>query len=105
MEKDRQLAQALQTNAAQWGLDNITVINAAFPTAIDASFDLICLDPPFKQGLADAALNHASTLLKPDGIVALEHEPGLEIPPQWQVVKATKAGQEHLKLLEYHGLS
>lgn len=100
IEKDKQLAHALGQIAEEWQLSNYTVVQGSFPTPLSQQFDLVCLDPPFGRGLTQSALANARTLLKPGGLVALEHEPRVEIPLGWSVLKSTKAGQEHLKLLE-----
>lgn len=100
VERNPALCKSLQAHAQQWALTNFQVTQGSFPIQTAQSFDLICLDPPFGQGLTGPALECAAGLLKPGGLVALEHEAGVAIPPGWEILKSTKAGQEHLKLLE-----
>ena len=43
-------------------------------------FDLIFMDPPYHKGLATELTPHVYNLLKPGGILVVEHSPQEEIP-------------------------
>jgi 16S rRNA (guanine966-N2)-methyltransferase len=92
VERDPRAAAATRRNLAAAGFeDRAEVRRAVLPGALDvleregAVFDLIVLDPPYGQALADRTLRRlaASPLLAPDGLIAAEghwrDDPG-EIP-------------------------
>ena len=91
VEKDAAAAGVLQNNintlAAQ-----ATIINGDALTVdlrSSAPFDIIFVDPPFGQGLAQQALDliQLQQLLKPNGMIYLEQEitaPLPELPADWQ---------------------
>ena len=97
-ESNKTSAQALQTRLTDWGL-NGQVHNGPF-SAPQGEFDLIFLDPPFGREMLTRALAAARAVLAPDGMVVIEHEAGFELPSGWTVLKQTRAGQEHLALIE-----
>ena len=70
-----------------------------------ASFDLVFLDPPFRQGLVPKSLNYLANeaLINEDSLIYIEHE--AEESFIWsefnlEVLKQTKAGQVHCFLLK-----
>lgn len=70
-----------------------------------APFDLIFLDPPFNQGLAEKALTliQQRQLLQPDGLLYLETELGashIAQTPRWQVLKQKQTKQLCYQLLQ-----
>lgn len=66
------------------------------------AFDIIFLDPPFKQGLIEecCALIVEESLLKPGGLVYIESEKNLILPDGWHIRKQKKAGQVQFMLIE-----
>lgn len=46
------------------------------------NFDIALLDPPYEQGLIQAALPLLEKKMNPGGIVVCEHEGGLELPEE-----------------------
>ena len=101
IENNQQLCQSLIKTAGDWGVDGLHVHRGdALSLAIDSRFDLIFIDPPFGKNLLQPALARAAECLAEGGMVVIEHEKGVEIPAGWVELKRTKAGQEHLALLE-----
>jgi len=66
-------------------------------------FDLVFLDPPFGQGLADEALRRLGPLLAPGARVYVESEAPLVAPAGFHVVRADRAGHVHYHLLAVDG--
>lgn len=62
-----------------------------------APFDVVFLDPPYRQGLLQPALQQleARGWLRPGACVYLEHEPGIDppLPPGWRLLRSAAAGQ------------
>ncbi len=101
IEQDPALAQALANTLTEWGLGNGQAHRGSGLTApLSGPYDLVFLDPPFGKGLLAPALARIREHLSDDCLVAIEHEPNWALPDGWTVLKATKAGQEHLKLVE-----
>ena len=82
VEKHARVAQKLQENLTlleEGGESRAVVVNKdaiRYLGQTQDAFDLIFLDPPYRQGLLPKALDMilASQLLKPDGLIYLEHE-------------------------------
>jgi 16S rRNA (guanine(966)-N(2))-methyltransferase RsmD len=73
-------------------------------SAPDRSFDIVFLDPPFGDDLLQAALDAASRLVTPGGVVYAES--GVPLEPTaaanfgLRIVRAGRAGQVHFHLLQ-----
>jgi 16S rRNA (guanine966-N2)-methyltransferase len=65
-------------------------------------FDIIFLDPPFKQGYIEkcCAIIKDESLLNANGLVYIESEKHLDIPEGWQIKKQKDAGQVQSLLIE-----
>ncbi|MEC5385837.1 16S rRNA (guanine(966)-N(2))-methyltransferase RsmD [Uliginosibacterium sp. H3] len=62
-------------------------------------FDLILLDPPYRQGWLEKLAPHLSQWLAPDARLYVEAETALESYAGLTVIKSGKAGQVHYHLL------
>ena len=114
IERDRSASQALQDNVQildKGGNTQTEVIQADaliwLRQAItkSVSYDLVFLDPPFRQGLLDEciALLSENTILKPGALVYLELEQernDLILPAHWVQLKEKVAGQVSYRLYE-----
>lgn len=116
VEKHPRVAQQLEENLALLEAGNesrASVINADALDYLEKkpdAFDLIFLDPPYRKGLLPKVLDSVltSTLLKPDGLIYLEHES--EETFDWadwnlRVLKQSRAGQVCSLLLEVGAVS
>ena len=102
------LALALRAESHQ-----IRVVQADGLTQLErtpgASLDLIFLDPPFRQGLIERALELAAHAIRPGGLIYVESERSIEhwmagLPPQSAAqslvaIRSLKAGQVMVSLL------
>jgi 16S rRNA (guanine966-N2)-methyltransferase len=101
IEQDKRLAAALSQTLIDWDLANgHCQRGSGLSAALNGPYDLVFLDPPFRQGLLEPALERIRPVLAADALVAIEHEPDWTLPGGWSVLKSTRAGQEHLKLIE-----
>ncbi len=82
VEQDRRAAALIASNLKKCGIsDGYAIIQASVLQAIRGltAFDVILLDPPYDSDFHDA-LPHVGDIVKPDGIVILEHATRTETP-------------------------
>jgi len=85
IEENRKMARAIEENLNKLGYKGTVIksdFRAALPHLDAGSFDIIFADPPYKSPFAVnllQALDHRS-LLKSDGLVAIEHAKGHKFP-------------------------
>ena len=72
---------------------------------LDATrFDLIFLDPPFGQNWLEFLLPKLGDLLEPHGLVYIEAEKPLIMPPGYSLLRQDRAGAVHYHLLQIAAL-
>ena len=64
-----------------------------------ARFDVVFVDPPYRQGLAERALALLPPALAPGARVYVESDAPLEAAPGWAMIRQGRAGQVHYHLL------
>lgn len=110
VEKSRRTAFLLKKNVAALGLGDRAqisvsdVIRAMKRLHIDErKFDLILSDPPYQAPFLNELVDHATDLLAPDGLFALEHSTKMRIvlPPALESVLERKFGNTVLSLLQH----
>ena len=114
VESDRIAAHCIQTAIDDLGADPLVrVMNASLYALarggpdgpLGGLFDLIFLDPPFKEDAQDQALAVIRPLLAPEAMVVLESPRawpecvGHEESALWQCHRQASAGQSHQSLL------
>ncbi|MBV1787778.1 16S rRNA (guanine(966)-N(2))-methyltransferase RsmD [Marinobacterium sp. D7] len=112
VDRSPQVARALQANLQLLKAQNAEVINAAAvewldtrPTDEAERFDLVFMDPPFRQGLVAplCALLESRNLLADRAMIYIECERELKLPPlpdDWQLYREKQAGQVSYRLYE-----
>ncbi len=102
VEKDRQAFRQLQDNAALFTDPRLQLVcgDALHFTPLREGYDLIFLDPPYRQGLLEKLTPSLSGLARPGARIYAEAEHKLENLGAWQVVKQGRAGQVFYHLLE-----
>ena len=102
----------IRRNIASLGFDNAAqTMNLDYAAAIDrlseegAAFDLAFLDPPYREGLSEDAVARLFRrgLIKPGGIVVLEHAAELapqDAPGVFRVTKTKRFGKCGYSLIE-----
>lgn len=103
VERDPAAAAALRENAAILGAGAVEVRAGdalqCLPR-LEGGFDVIFLDPPFRQNWLERLLPAMPDLLAPGGRVYVESEQALDPGPGWRVWRAGRAGQAHYCVLE-----
>ena len=114
VESDRIAAQCIQAAIDVLGADPLVrVMNTSLYSLarggpdgpLGGLFDLVFLDPPFKEGAQDQALAVIRPLLAPEAMVVLEsprawpESVGREESALWQCHRQASAGQSHQSLL------
>lgn len=110
IELDNKAAKQLNTNAAQLHCDNIVIINRDaidYLTNVDnynTAFDLVFIDPPFRQGLAEKTIAALQTgWLAANAVIYLEVEQeaaDIAIPDNWRLLKEKVFGQVYARLFQ-----
>jgi len=101
VEQNVRAFKQLQANATSLGANHAHLVHANAFTYLQqetSGFDVIFLDPPFRQALAEKVLNQLTEqgLIQPDALVYLEHEAEHQLDfSHWNLTvhRQTKAGQ------------
>ena len=122
VELNRSAAKQLLANKELLKADNLTVVHSdalsflkesflkagslksVLPTTAAKPFDLVFLDPPFRQQLVEQAaqlLNHHSLAEQALIYVEMEAESTQVLPENWQLLKEKSAGQVIYRLYQY----
>lgn len=108
VEKDRTAAAQLRATASLLQASNVDIVHtdalAWLQKQPAGSFDLVFIDPPFGQGLVEAALNllKEGEILQRSGLVYLETARSEAIPalsPAWEVLREKTLGEVRMYLL------
>ena len=70
-----------------------------FAKSVSGSFDIVFLDPPYRQGLLERVTPWLERIMKPGGRLYVESEQPLESLGTWRTVKQGRAGQVHYHLM------
>ena len=106
IEKDRAAFDALSANAKLLAATNVEVRCEdafAFLVSDQSAFDVVFLDPPYRQTWLPQLLERLEAHLAPAALVYLEAGDLPEIPPGYSVLRRAKAGQVKYLLLESSG--
>ncbi|QYJ78685.1 16S rRNA (guanine(966)-N(2))-methyltransferase RsmD [Shewanella acanthi] len=110
IELQRSAAQQLKDNLKTLKCDHAEVVNAdtlsVLQNGCDKGFDIVFIDPPFRQGLAEKTIQLLDTKgwLNRDALIYVEIESELTqlaIPASWQPLKEKTAGQVSYRLYQY----
>ena len=113
VEKDRAAAAQLERNRAALDATQVTIVRgdaAAFlardyerPGARPSGrFDVVFLDPPFRQNAVPAMLGKLPPRLQPNARVYVESDVPVEVAAPWAELKRARAGQVSYQLLQWH---
>lgn len=109
VEQDRAVAKLLQANVEHAGFaDRTRVVVQPAERAVaqlpdGESFDLVLVDPPYREGLAQPVLERLAErgLVTPDGLVLVEHArvESLAWPETWELELERRFGDSTITLL------
>jgi 16S rRNA (guanine966-N2)-methyltransferase len=104
VEKDREVARALQASAQALDAKGAeVVVGDAFDylqRAPRGSFDVAFVDPPYASGLASVAMDKLPAVLAPGARVYLETADAPQPGERWRVLRAERAGAVRYGLYE-----
>lgn len=107
LELNKAAANQLNENKAQLNANNINVEHTdttQYLSQPNTCFDIVFVDPPFRQNLAQQTINLlANGWLNAGALVYVETEAELAAPTtpeNWQIIKEKKAGQVACRLYQ-----
>ena len=106
VERDRAACNALTMNQGRLGASAVELVggDASDWLARTAErFDVVFLDPPFRQNVLPQLLERLPRVLGAGARVYLESERALEAGGAWQELRAARAGQVSYQLLQWSG--
>ena len=113
VEQDRAAVAELERNRAALDASQVTIIcgDAADYLARDherpgarpsGRFDVVFLDPPFRQNAVPAILAKLPPRLEPGARVYVESDAPVEVEAPWTELKRARAGQVSYQLLQWN---
>ena len=106
VERDRAVVAQLERSRAALDAAQVVIVAgdaAAYLARERERFDMVFLDPPFRQNAVPAILGGVAARLKPDARVYVESDAPVEAPLPWAELKRGKAGQVSYQLLQWGG--
>ncbi|MFY9315139.1 MAG: 16S rRNA (guanine(966)-N(2))-methyltransferase RsmD [Burkholderiales bacterium] len=106
VEKDRVALAELERSRAALGASQVEVQRGdafAFLASSHSRYDLVFLDPPFRQNALPALLAGLPARLQPGARVYVESDVPLDAPPPWTELRRARAGQVSYQLLRWDG--
>jgi 16S rRNA (guanine966-N2)-methyltransferase len=114
VEKDRVALEELERGRAALGAARVEIVRGdahAFLAGATGGpvaralprFDVVFLDPPFRQNALPALLSALAPRLKPAARVYIESDAPLEAAPPWTELRRARAGQVSYQLWRWDG--
>jgi 16S rRNA (guanine966-N2)-methyltransferase len=106
VEKDRIALVGLERSRATLGADQVAIVAgdaADYLGREREKFDVVFLDPPFRQNVLPALLEKLHSRLAPRARVYVESESPVPAALPWIELKRSKAGQVSYQLLRWDG--
>jgi 16S rRNA G966 N2-methylase RsmD len=103
VEEHRAAFAALQANARRLAAENVRLERddaLEFVAREPARYDVIFVDPPFREGLPEGMLERLSRLLAEGGRLYLESDAAFGERAGWRLIRHGRAGKVHYHLLE-----
>jgi 16S rRNA (guanine966-N2)-methyltransferase len=96
VERDNTARRALESNLEVTDLrDRANVVSGDAPAYLrrtPARFDLVLLDPPYAYDDWDELLRDVAPVVSERGVVVLESDGTVELPPEWAVERDKRYG-------------
>ena len=106
VETDRVALQALEASRTALGAVQVEIVSrgaAAFLEHARERFDMVFLDPPFRQNAVPGLLAQLERLLNPAARVYAESASAVPAPANWLELKRARAGSVSYQLFEWDG--
>jgi 16S rRNA (guanine966-N2)-methyltransferase len=105
VEKDRAALAELERSRAALGAAQVAIVGgdaAAYLARERERFDVVFLDPPFRQNAVPAILDKLPPRLQPGARVYIESDSAVDAPSPWTELKRGKAGQVSYQLMQWN---
>jgi 16S rRNA (guanine966-N2)-methyltransferase len=106
VENDREAFSVLQASRQTLGAAAVELVRGdafAYLTGTAERFDVVFLDPPFRQNAHAAVLEKLAPRVAPGARIYVEAPAPLEPPQGWRELKRERAGQVSYQLLQTEG--
>ena len=104
VERDQAAFEALERSRDALGAKQVDLVRAEAAAYLSGSldrFDLVFLDPPFRQNALAEAIVRLPERLAPGARVYVEAPSPLELQAPWRELKRARAGQVSYQLLRW----
>ena len=104
VEKDRAAVAELERSRAALNATQVTIVcgdAAAYLARERTRYDVVFLDPPFRQNALPGILGSLASRLEPDARVYVESEVPVDVAAPWAELKRARAGQVSYQLLQW----
>ena len=104
VEKDRAVVAELERSQAALGASQVTIVCGDAADYLERArerFDVVFLDPPFRQNALPRILESLGPRLEPGARVYVESEEPVEVAVPWAELKRARAGQVSYQLLQW----
>jgi 16S rRNA (guanine966-N2)-methyltransferase len=105
VEKDRAIVAELERSRAALDATQVAIVSgdaAAWLARERGHYDVVFLDPPFRQNAVPAILGNLPPRLKPGARVYVESEAPIDVAAPWTELKRARAGQVSYQLLQWN---
>jgi len=106
VERDRAALVELERNRAVLGAAQVTIVSGdaeAYLAGRGALFDVVFLDPPFRQNAVPELLARLPPVLRPQARIYVESGAPVDALAPWTELKRRRAGQVSYQLLRWDG--
>ena len=106
VEKDRAVVTQLERSRAALDATQVTIVcadAAAWLARERGRYDVVFLDPPFRQNALPGMLGSLGSRLEPGARVYVESEAPVDVALPWAELKRARAGQVSYQLLQWDG--
>jgi len=104
VESDRAVFEALRRNRERLGAETVEVLGQdalAYLARAGERFDVVFLDPPFRQNVLPGLLAKLTARLRPGARVYVEAPDAMQVAAPWRELKRARAGQVSYQLLQW----
>ena len=106
VEKDRVALAELERSRSALGAAQVVIVGGdadLFLAREKTRFDVVFLDPPFRQNAVAPVLGKLPSRLRPQARVYVEADAPVAVPQRWTELKRARAGQVSYQLLRWDG--
>ena len=106
VEKDRVALAEIERSRVALGAPQVEIVAGdaeAYLARKGEGFDVVFLDPPFRQNVLSAILEQLPPRLQPLARVYVESDAPVTVAPPWSELKRARAGQVSYQLLRWDG--